>query len=119
MTDLLADKRIPPARLAGALALLAFIVCCYALLLSYKWRLLEETLEGKAAADMRHLLIIPLLPLSAALLLVMIIPIFMYITNYAALQSFVLPRPDHYFRLLVRVYSAWASEGGKLKDKHL
>lgn len=117
--DLLAEKRIPPARLAGALGLLALIFGSYVALLNYKWKLLEEALEGKGKGDIQHLLILPLLPLSAAALLILIIPLFMYVSNYSALQSLVLPRPDHYVRLLVRVYSTWISEGGKLKDKHM
>lgn len=89
------------------------------MLLNYKWRLLEEALEGKGKGDVQHLLILPLLPLSAAAMLMMIIPLVMYVSNYSALQSLVMPRPDHYVRLLVRVYSTWIGEGGKLKDKDL
>lgn len=117
--ELLESKRIPLARLAGALLIFGILVTSYVLLLNFKWRILEEALEGKGAGDLQHLLILPLLPLSAGLMLFLLIPLFIYVGNYSALQAFALPRPDHYVRLLIRVYSAWMSEGGKLKDKDL
>tara|TARA_B110000046_G_C12610612_1_gene240658 strand:- start:1 stop:159 length:159 start_codon:yes stop_codon:yes gene_type:complete len=52
--------------------------------------------------------------------MVLIIPTFIYVTDHAPFQSLSILRPDHYFKIVVKVYKAWASSaGGKLKMKDL
>ena len=118
--NLLASKTIPLSRLLGALALLVSILGGYGLLLHAKWQLLEEALAGNSAGHAaQHLLLIPLLPITAVVAMALVIPLFVYVGNYAAFASLALPRPDHYVQLLFRVYRQWLSAGGKLKDKDL
>ncbi len=118
--DLLGGSRqIPPGRLAGALGLAALIFSAYAIALRHMWQLLEDGTSRNGSHDLQHLMVIPLLPITAALLIALEIPLIMYISNYSALQSLAMPRPDHYLRLLLRVYSAWFAEGGKLKEKDM
>ena len=52
--------------------------------------------------------------------LVLVIPLLMYVTDHTPFQSLNPLRPDHFARLVVRVYTAWLSNpGGKMKAKDL
>ena len=114
---MLEKKRCPPAQAAGALALAVLI----ALLLWY-WlheasRMLESHIETKSPA--LFVLCLISYPLSGAVALGLLLPILVYILDYAPWQKLVLPRPDHYVRLVLRVWPAWFANHGKLTDKDL
>ena len=50
----------------------------------------------------------------------LVIPLLMYVTDHTPFQSLNPLRPDHFARLVVRVYTAWLSNpGGKMKAKDL
>ena len=64
--------------------------------------------------------LIALYPLVTIVTLVLVIPLLMYVTDHTPFQSLNPLRPDHFARLVVRVYTAWLSNpGGKMKAKDL
>ena len=64
--------------------------------------------------------LIALYPLVTIATLVLVIPLLMYVTDHTPFQSLNPLRPDHFARLVVRVYTAWLSNpGGKMKAKDL
>ena len=59
-------------------------------------------------------------PVVAFVAMLLIIPVLIYATDHAPFQSLNLLRPDHFARLLFKVYSSWAgSANGKLKAKDM
>ena len=68
-----------------------------------------------------RLLCVMAFPLSAMISLVTVAPILVYMIDHTPFQSLVLLRPDHYFKLFFRVYSAWfdPANNGKLSEKEL
>ena len=110
-------KAATPARACGALVLGAAIGYAYWYALHTKWAMLEARLHSGQHVNPLLLL---LFPLSAIALLLLLVPLLMYVVDHAAFSSLAMPRPDHYLRLLCRVYTAWLSaEDGKLKEKDL
>ena len=64
--------------------------------------------------------LVAMYPLLSVAGLGLVIPLLVYVGDHAPFQSLDVLRPDHYAKLLVRVYRAWASsKGGKLKGKDL
>ena len=49
----------------------------------------------------------------------LLIPLFIYITDHAAFTTLSMLRPDHYGKLVWRVYAGWIASGGKLASKDL
>ena len=107
--------RAPPERIVGA-AVLALVICvCY-------WFLLHEVVGHveSPSGKLPLLLVLLSLPLGTAATLALLIPLGIYVSDYAAFQNLNVIRPDHFGRLVVKVYRAWlTSENGKLSAKEL
>lgn len=111
---MLESRRIPPSRLGGALLLAALFVYAYGKALAAKHQGLL------AASPPLALLLTMLLPLTALLLITALLPLLVYVADHAPFNDLVMPRPDHYARLVVRVYTAWiGANDGKLKEKNI
>ena len=59
------------------------------------------------------------LPLGTAIAIALVIPLGVYLTDYAAFQNLNVIRPDHYARLVFKVHKAWISSNGKLSSKEI
>ena len=58
-------------------------------------------------------------PLSGMAAIFLLIPLIVYIFEHAAFASLSMLRPDHYGRLVWRVYAGWIAADGKLASKDL
>ena len=58
-------------------------------------------------------------PILAMIALLLLLPLGPYVGDHAAFQSLHVIRPDHYARLVTRVYGAWTASHGKLSKKDL
>ena len=58
-------------------------------------------------------------PILAMIALLLLLPLGPYVGDHAAFQSLHVLRPDHYARLVTRVYGAWTASHGKLSKKDL
>mmetsp|Transcript_28707 Transcript_28707/g.69947 ORF Transcript_28707/g.69947 Transcript_28707/m.69947 type:complete len:91 (+) Transcript_28707:1-273(+) len=58
-------------------------------------------------------------PLTTAGTIALLIPLAIYVMDYAAFQNLNVIRPDHYCRLLIKVYRVWLGANGKMSSKDL
>ena len=128
MANLMVDKKITSEQLASACVLGAGLVGGAVFALSWTTNELETHFHifhrnpaaTPSAPPSGTLLfaLIALYPLVTIVTLVLVIPLLMYVTDHTPFQSLNPLRPDHFARLVVRVYTAWLSNpGGKMKAK--
>ena len=83
----------------------------------------EHTVAENADEVRRHpaslLGLMACFPILAMLGLLCLLPLGPYVGEHAAFQGLHVLRPDHYARLVTRVYSAWFASDGKLSKKDL
>eukprot|EP00325_Prymnesiales_sp_UTEX-LB-985_P003163 CAMPEP_0174697972 /NCGR_PEP_ID=MMETSP1094-20130205/3689_1 /TAXON_ID=156173 /ORGANISM="Chrysochromulina brevifilum, Strain UTEX LB 985" /LENGTH=132 /DNA_ID=CAMNT_0015895061 /DNA_START=11 /DNA_END=409 /DNA_ORIENTATION=+ len=130
-SDLLADKRISTAKLLEAVILGLTVTTVVAYLGLWVTDEVEEhyhifhpervakpeTINGSSTMLIALTACYPCLAVSW---LMLVIPLLMYASDHAAFQSLHVLRPDHYMRLLSKVYTAWAAApNGKLKVKDM
>jgi uncharacterized BrkB/YihY/UPF0761 family membrane protein len=130
MANLMVDKKITSERLASACVLGAGLVGGAVFALSWTTNELETHFHifhrnpaatpSAPPSGMLLFALIALYPLVTIATLVLVIPLLMYVTDHTPFQSLNPLRPDHFARLVVRVYTAWLSNpGGKMKAKDL
>ena len=129
--ELLESKRAPLGRALTAVAMIGAIVLVVAGTLHYAaesleshFHLFDKAHEAGPGALSPHpgifLLLLSLYPVLSLLGLLLVIPLLVYMTDYAPFQSLRLWKPNHYARLVRLVYSAWLkAPGGKLEAKEL
>ncbi len=121
---LMQGKRAPAFQLACAVMLALWIIGCFALLLSalhahHERTTLHAHQEG-GVVNPREIVVVTLaFPLSGMAAIFLLIPLIVYIFEHAAFASLSMLRPDHYGRLVWRVYAGWIAADGKLASKDL
>ena len=134
MADLLEDKSITlPKALSAGLVAITIVGSIYWFLSEvateleqhfHIWshtpkQLAELQIEVKQHPAMMIAMIMTF-PFFGIMGIVLVLPLGVYVTDHAAFQNLNVLRPDHYMRLLVRVYKALIADGdGKLKGKNL
>ena len=120
MSSPLESKKAPPARVAGAILIGTILAVLWYQLLHYVVDVIEghHGLRKDNSRLMLPLCIISL-PLGTAIAIALVIPLGVYLTDYAAFQDLNVIRPDHYARLVFKVHKAWVSSNGKLSSKEI
>ena len=118
MSSPLESKKAPPARIAGAIVIGLILAITWYRMLHEVVEVIEGHHEPKGSKKMIPLYLISL-PLGTATALAMLIPLGVYLSEYAAFQNLNVWRPDHYARLVYKVHKAWISSNGKLSSKEL
>ncbi|KAL3895235.1 MAG: hypothetical protein SGPRY_013567, partial [Prymnesium sp.] len=113
--------RPPAARAAGAVAMCVLICAGFYLALHHLAHAIPDQPKLSDPSSRAKLLLLPFaLPLGTAAAIGMLIPLGVYLSDYAAFQRLNVVRPDHFVRLLIQVYSVWiTSPNGKLSSKDL
>ena len=133
-SSLLEDKSAPTDKKVQAAVVAFFVIGAVCLFLGEISNEIENTFHvwNHTAAQAEELKremkthpamvlgLIAIFPLTAILTIVMILPLGVYVTDYAAFQNLSPVRPDHYIKVCFKVYRAWFAGGdGKLKAKDL
>ena len=125
------DKKAPTHLVVAAFAQALMIAGVIISILGYVSHYLEEHFHifhpdqaavasmGKKPSGSVLVALIALYPLLTIIGLVLCVPLFVYVGDFAAFQSLRPWRPHHYVRLVRHVYAAWIGSGGKLKSKDL
>jgi hypothetical protein len=132
MSSSVLEEKKAPAHIAAAATVQAILIAGVLIsILGYVSLLLEEHFHifhpdqgavaaaGKRPSGFVLVGLLALFPLLTILGLLLCIPLFVYVADYAAFQALRPWRPDHYARLIHHVYAAWIGSGGKLKSKDL
>ena len=80
---------------------------------------LSEDVEEFKAHPAMLLICLMSFPILTMIGLALVIPLGPYVFDHAAFQSMHVVRPDHFLKVVFKVYSAWIANDGKLKAKDL
>jgi hypothetical protein len=122
--SLLQGKRAPPFKIVCAVMLALWIIGSFSMMLStlhahHERATMQAHQEGGVVNPGEIMLVTLGFPLSAMAAIFLLIPLFIYITDHAAFTTLSMLRPDHYGKLVWRVYAGWIAAGGKLASKDL
>jgi len=121
---LLQGKRAPPFQLVCAVMLALWIIGCFGLLLRalhahHERTILHAHRDGLAVNPREIMMVTLAFPLSGMSAIFLLIPLIVYVFEHAAFASLSMLRPDHYGKLVWRVYARWIATDGKLASKDL
>ena len=122
--SLLQGKRAPPFKIVCAVMLALWIIGSFSLILSalhahHERTTMQAHQEGGVVNPGEIMLVTLGFPLSAMAAIFLLIPLFIYIFEHAAFTNLSMLRPDHYGKLVWRVYAGWIAADGKLASKDL
>ena len=117
-------KRAPPFKIVCAVMLALWIIGSFSLILSalhahHERTTMQAHQEGGVVNPGEIMLVTLGFPLSAMAAIFLLIPLFIYIFEHAAFTNLSMLRPDHYGKLVWRVYAGWIAADGKLASKDL
>ena len=128
--SLLAEKKVPPIKALEAAFLAVSIIGTVAYVLIEISEFMESSfhiLEHSTSENAHELKVHPgyflgammSFPILGAGSLGLVIPLAVYVADHAAFNDLHVIRPDHFGKLLSRVYRSWAATNGKMATKDL